>query len=490
MPICWDLDIKNVLKSKNKYNHTNIYSYLFVLILTIFVFIIVLKRQSNSLVLISHDPARDVLVASTIAKYHISPNSPPYCGGCYKSNIIKNSSIYYYVLAVFYGKSGPDKLLLFCIVWSTLIIPFVFLLTKSISNKYAAIFSSIIVAFSPGLINNANHMPYQPLFLPTLSCLLVWIIIYNNKRWFSLCFLSGLLLVIGIQIHFSFVLLLPFYLINTSQAYFKFGVRKKILLIIANALFLVIFIKLNINTSYKNLPINLFSDVPDLLANLNQLFNYDLDIFFKFKYKIYIILYLIFAFVIFYKKHSLQKFLPIMMMYPIAAIYPYQNGYTSLFLPIIAVIIASLFLINNNFFIFLICGIFIIYSSRSIFDSVGLPFKKPSYANEKTINEISKKIDMYIDDSTVVYKIDGNHMVSFIGYYLYKGLYAKQATPYVDNESIILHDNNIRKILFCEKHSCGDVSVIGREAFVFNKLYDGINYSIYEIKKDSFLDNK
>lgn len=361
-------------------------------------------------------------------------------------------------MAEFYGLWGLNGIIQLCLIWTTALIPLTYLLTCELSkSKYAGILSSFLVAFSPLVIYQiAPAMPYQTFFIPTLSCLFILLILFNEKRGnIYLGIISGIIFIFGIQFHLSFLLLTPFYIYHVTKLYKKFSSFKKILIIISNLVFSLILFKLNIilPISLNLVPthINLSHIIPNSISYTIQDLNSLLPI--KLGFIPFIILITI---PIFTKKSVIIKLLPILILYPLVGIFTYSNWYTAAYWPIFfALISISLMIFKNNLYLFIFYLVITILSSTNQFIYLRLPLKQLSYYVKINVQQRTEKIDKYLLPSkkNIVFHYDNIWLNTFMGYYYYKEI-SNNKIMVQQNESYeeqlrLLDDNSVNKIVYC-----------------------------------------
>lgn len=470
------------------------WSLITLIVITMIGFKLILYFQSISPIFLCHDQSRDILTAEHIIKFNDHSITPPYCSGCEITSILKNSNIYYYFLAIFYKIGGLNSLLLMVSVWIAASIPITYLLTKQLSgSKYASILASLLVAFSPLLSTKIPQIsPYQPYFTPTLSCLLIWIILCNEKhKKLFLSIFSGIVLIFGIQFHLSFLLLSPFYAYHTIKLLKDMKMVNKIIVLLFNLIILYIFIKFNTTISqpfYYQKTINLSNIFNNFILHLST----DLKWLFPIKFNLIVFLLLIFS-LFFTKRNALIKLVPILILYLIVSFYSNNDWYTAIYWPIfISLISTSLMAFRDRyyFFIFYLLTI-IMLSSKLIYISIISPLKNPSGLSLIYIKEISNEIDKQLSSTkeNMVFTYD-SYLNAFTGYYYYQELKNNQImipqNQKWDEYLNILDNDAIHKIVFCVSN-CLSFEEEYKLNYNIIKLNDYYTYKIYQLTKKTKL---
>lgn len=385
-----------------------------------------------------------------------------------------------------------NGVLLFCSIWTALLIPFTFLLATEMSNnKYVGLVASLLMVFSPVIYKLAPGMPYQPRFLPTLSCLFIWMVLYNNRvKSFSLLVLSGAIWTLGTQFHLSFLILLPFFILNIYQLTKAMSKRKKIYTTIFVFILAVVFLGLNTTLPKPNLTdppklLNPTTFITTIIDNINQ----DFEVLFPIKLGLPLLLGSFM--VMFYKARAKLFFIiPIIVMYPFVGIFGYYNEYTAVFWPIFIVLISSLTtLFKNQWYPLLISVIMVIFLSGNTFKLIAWPINMPSHASEKALEKVTKQIDKHLSKSgqNMVFQYNG-FLNTFMGYYYYQEI--KENRIIVDlNEKYskylkILNNDSITKIVYCVDQCDKFLEEYTRyDEYLVKNVETGNDYSIFRIEK-------
>ncbi len=155
------------------------------------------------------DVSRDLLIAKHITKFKEFTNAAPYNGSSFK--VLKNSPLYFYIVALFWtlGKSHLGSVMVHAVLSSINIIVIALITYNLLKNKVWTFVTSFIVA-KAGILVYFSTAIFQPHLLPLISnlAILFWIIAYQNKSLKYLYF-SLLFLLLGLNIHYSQILLLP-----------------------------------------------------------------------------------------------------------------------------------------------------------------------------------------------------------------------------------------------------------------------------------------
>jgi hypothetical protein len=389
--------------------------------------------QSTNPVLLANDPARDTLITSLIYSGQTDTPPAPMCGGCQKYPFIKNSNIIYYFFSFLIKKDPVNEILFICSIFSVSFIVFVYLFVKNISeNVYTALFASLITAISPLFYKNIapTMMPYQPLYIPSLSALFLWVASVNiKKKSVFLFFLSSLILFLGIQLHLSFLVFIPFFLLYSFLVCKNSCNKKKIAFIVIDLGVLLLLCKFNLNLySLKNLYVN------NTLTggfSVNKVINYfteDMWSLIEFDNKLVLLLMMICPFFlpIYRKKYSYLAIFFLLYLFPSG--FPIYNYYSTPFWPIFILLISSTIIFNKNLYWFLLCFIIVFLGNSYKFKSIDFSLHSPAKESIDKMAEISDKIDsIKKNDDVLVYSSDYYFEVNslFKGYYLYK---------YINNE--------------------------------------------------------
>ncbi|MEA2056528.1 MAG: glycosyltransferase family 39 protein [Patescibacteria group bacterium] len=157
----------------------------------------------------SSDVSRDLLIAKHISEFKEFTNAAPFNGSSFKA--LKNSPLYFYTVALLWtlGKSHLGATILHATLSAINVVVIALITQKLLKNKVWAFLASVIAAKSEALTYYSTAI-FQPHLLPLASnlAILFWIIAYQNKSlkylYFSLFFL-----LLGLNIHYSQILLLP-----------------------------------------------------------------------------------------------------------------------------------------------------------------------------------------------------------------------------------------------------------------------------------------
>lgn len=165
--------------------------------------------------------------AVMVAKYIVEDNKwtlkvyPPATGiNGNNFSVFHNSPVYYYVLAiVWWIFRSAESIFYFYAILSVLSVGLIFELGKRISNWKIALMIAILMVFSTQMIMTAWHL-LQPVMTPFFLIILLlfgWMT-YQKK---SVFWLSGyfLILFLGINIHYSFLTILPIALVWGTYFY-------------------------------------------------------------------------------------------------------------------------------------------------------------------------------------------------------------------------------------------------------------------------------
>lgn len=155
--------------------------------------------------------------AVMVAKYIVEDNKwglkvyPPATGiNGNNFSIFHNSPVYYYILAmVWWIFRSAESIFYFYAILSILSVGFVFELGRRIGNWRVALMAGLLMTFNTQMIMTSWHL-LQPVLTPFfLIILLLWgWTAYQKKSWF--CLLGYFLtLFLGINIHYSFLTILP-----------------------------------------------------------------------------------------------------------------------------------------------------------------------------------------------------------------------------------------------------------------------------------------
>lgn len=346
-------------KPKNK-----IHIYLLILIIAIGITLRIMSFKSNTTPdLTLDDSSRDILVAMHIAKFNEHPTEPPYCGSCPKH--FQNSINYYYFLSFFYRlTSSKSGIYLLFLASGIVLIPLTYLTAKILFNIPTALIAASLTAISPKLIYCSNF-PLQPFLIPTLSCLIILLIILDyHKKSNLLIILAGIILFLSLQIHFSILILVPFYFFSLVKKRNLKNIGIAIILISPAIYWLV-------KSTYSPNPLSSFGNNIDLKFDLIKIisqtysnilisFNWLVDE----KYTILVPVIIVLAFIKFRKE--INPILPLLISVLIIGFFNggSNNFYDSPFLPVIIILFsASLFFLYQfkemffGFIFFSICYI-------------------------------------------------------------------------------------------------------------------------------------
>ncbi len=404
----------------------------------------ILTFQSVSPVFSNHDQARDIIAAKIFSEHRQLPSNSPYCGGCNLIGTLKNSQIYYLVLGLIYSINKYDSLLILSALWASLTIPLTFLITYQLIRHFStAILSSLAVSLSPLLLHSSVNVPYQPSYLPTFSCLIIWLLLLNrHRRSIFLSILTGILLLLAIQFHLSALLLLPIYFIFTYQTIKIIPDNKRTILILFQITFVLVFIKLNINLNSTSIsPSNL--TISNILQHFFMHLSQDLTTLFP--HPIHPVIFLLILLISIIINPQYRLLLPLILTLPITGISSYYNYYTAIFWPFLIILFIGIFrpLLNYIFYQTIILLVFITLSPK-ITTLLPQPITSASANNFELIKSISQEIDPHLSQSKPnhIYQYD-NYLNTFTGYYLVRDL------PLQDYRET-LNDPHFNKLIYCQ----------------------------------------
>lgn len=299
-------------------------------------------------------------------------------------------------------------------------------------------------------------MPYQPLFIPTISCLFILILLKNDRfHQMSLSIISGIVLIIGLQFHLSFILLIPIYLYHTFKVFQKnAGFSSRRYLLLANLLFFLVIVKNNFSfNSPIYTPAPNYSDVSHLIVNLISYTQKDLTLLIVLNITL-IPSMIILGLLLFRHRPTLIKILPFLVMYPLVGIYPFYNFYTAAYWPVfISLLAISISLFLENYFIFFVLSTAVFYFSKNPFPALTSPLQRPSIANLQHLDNVSDKINRHLTPTqNTIFQYDG-YLNIFTGYYYYREI-KNHLSEIQSNEqyldySRVLGSKSINKIIFC-----------------------------------------
>jgi len=156
----------------------------------------------------SGDHGRDLLVAKHIIEYKEILSSGPICAG--SANLLKNSVIYYYLLAViwFFTRSAKGTLLVFSLSnLATILLTFI--IASKLHNKRVGLLAALLMAFSYRAAVFSRSI-FQPFLLPFFISLSILTLLYSLKeKSFFFLLLATFLVFLSLAIHYSALLLFP-----------------------------------------------------------------------------------------------------------------------------------------------------------------------------------------------------------------------------------------------------------------------------------------
>lgn len=444
-----------------------------------------LSYQSLQTVFLNHDPARDLMAAKNIVLFNQLPYSPPYCGGCDLLPFLKNSHIYHIFLSFFYTIKQFDGVLVFCSFWISLLIPMAFLISYELTRHYpASVLAALLVTFSPLMQDIAPKMPYQPLFIPTFSALIIWLLLLNTRiKKLYLIILAGLIFLLAVQFHLSALVLGPFYIWNIARNYSKFPFHHRAGIAVFQLIIVFLICLLNIRppltysggTSLElmDLPQNSFNH---LSSDLNTIFPVPVS-------GLVFILITVFLFL---KNFGLRRLWPILILFPLVGVFSYYNYYTTPFWPIYFIIVACTFTLfaGQKLMNFIPVYILILIFSGSHLSMLLIPFQSPTQINYPFFSRIHNTINPLLSpvQPNLVYQYDG-YLNTFIGYYLTSNhSYSQLRIIEYQNDfefDSTLNNKKINKIIFCQ-NLCHQME---QELVDFHpRLLPTDNFRIYQIE--------
>jgi hypothetical protein len=155
------------------------------------------------------DVSRDLLIAKHISEFKEFINAAPYNGSSFK--VFKNSPLYFYLVASLWtlGRSHLGTVMVHATISSINVIVIGVIVYKLLKNKVWALVASFIAAKAEILVYFSTTI-FQPHLLPLVSnlAILFWIIAHQNKSLKHL-YASMFFLLLGLNIHYSQMLLLP-----------------------------------------------------------------------------------------------------------------------------------------------------------------------------------------------------------------------------------------------------------------------------------------
>lgn len=482
------------MKSSKKFNKkhiTNIFIAFYIVLLSVYWFLIGVKIQSSRYLYSNYDQARDTYVSYFINKYHSDPLCPPW-GSFRKEYHLKNSTIYYYLLAPFSFTNDGSSLLYFCAFWFSLLIPLVFILTSLISNKYAGVLAATIM-FQSTFIGIVSGLPLQPLFTPTILLVFLIFLVLAKKNNSVLCFLiSTIILFLGVQVHLSFLRFLVLYFWVFLMLFKKFKANSRFLLILILLVLLGSILFLNTdffdlysitNSKIQMVSYNSFKEI-----FLRELFNGYRIIFGEKLIFFYIyLIFLIKNFRIFKYKFLFLAFL----FLAISAIDSETGSYASPYIPFFVVLFSSIILQFKNKFLFIfILFLMVCFGKNRIKfeDFKNLQMMNPVATSQKFLSVIDHDLDPFIKNipDYCVFRCDSD-IVSFnVAYSFYKVQLGQTKKSYYDStcdDNLSIFNN---KKNFLHSFSYNDCKLVfesekNRKIYNFEKIYSQNGRSVYSI---------
>jgi len=461
----------------------NFFTYIYIIFLFIYSFLINVTRlgYSND-VFYYPDKVRDACVSQFINKYNIKPEEAPWCGNCKQEYHLKNSKIYYYLLAPFSFSNDGSSLLYFCSFWFALMIPLVFILTTLTSNMYAGVLAATIMFQCNFMLKYITWMPYQSLFTPTMSIIfLIFLVLAKkyNSIWYFL--FSSITLFLGIQFHLSFLLLGILYFWLFLKLFKELKGRKLVIISII-IVFLGLFLFFNTDfiislpdtVSYPSVQIASFSNFKTLL--LKGIFDHYNDIFGKTYLFIYVF---VLFFILNFRKYKYKFLFLTLMFYPLFAVGSHVNNYlTVLYIPIFIVLFSSIVLgLKNKFLVIFILSLVICLNDGKPFEehvSFGI---SPTFVSRNFLSEINHDLDQFTKNIPryCVYKCKDNNLINFdAGYFFYKMSIGESNKSYFEtacDDDVSLTDSQ-ENFFYCTEDDCKSV-------------FENSNYKIYNFEKIS-----
>ncbi|MPM55552.1 hypothetical protein SDC9_102349 [bioreactor metagenome] len=459
----------------------NFLAFIYIVFLFIYSFLVNVTRLGNSRdVFYYPDKVRDAHVSQFINKYNTKPAEAPWCGNCKKEYHLINSKIYYYLLAPFSFSSDGSSLLYFCSFWFALMIPLVFILTTLTSNIYAGVLAATIMFQSSFMSKYITWMPYQPLFTPTMSIVLLIFLVLakkHNSIWYFL--FSTITLFLGIQFHLSFLLLGVLYFWLFLKL-FKDLKGKKLVIISIFILFLGLFLFFNTDlivglpdsVSYPSVQIASFSSFITLLSK--GLFDHYNDIFGKTYLYIYVF---VLSFIFNFKKYKYKFLFLTLAFYPIFAIGSHVNNYlTVLYIPIFIVLFSSIVLGFKNIFLFILilCLVISLNGNKPFEERISFGIS-PTFVSRNFLSEINHDLDQFTQNipNYCVYKCKDSSLINFdAGYFFYKIWIGESTKSYFETacDDDVALNNNQKNFFYCTGDDC-------------KYIIENNDYKIYDFEK-------
>jgi hypothetical protein len=430
---------------------------LFLVFLWVFFFKIAFTLLSTQPTFTYHDQAQAVQAAKSINLFHQFPLTPQYCGGCDTLTFLKNSYFYYLILSLWYYPYQYESLIIICALWISLSIIFIYLLIQELTHHPpTSFFITFLFGLSPIFQEATSIMPYQPIFLLTLTPLIVWLLLYNrHHQKYEINILSGVVLLLAIQFHFSAIMIIPIYCFLTYKNFRNFSLQHQFFLIMFHFILIAAFIYLNFNFSFSLLP-HYSLQLIKVFSISYQFISQDLKLIFPFHLNP--VVFILLSIISVKLNKQLLILLPLLALIPLVGIFPNYNYYTVIFWPFLLIVLSGIIrpLLKSNFIFFIsISALFYLFiNTISLFSQ---PVSSASANNFENIHHISREINRFSDPSrpNLIYQYDG-YLNTFIGYYLVQNLsYSeiKQLEIKGSSEYYQTLDNSTyNKLVYCQHH--------------------------------------
>lgn len=472
----------------------NLFIFVYITFLFVYSFLVNVEKQSLHSMYFDHDQLRDTYVSYFINEHRQDPNYPPWCGNCRKEYHLRNSKLYYYLLAPFSFTSDGSSLLYFCSFWFSVSIPLVFILTFLISsNKYAGILAATIM-FQGNFMDYVIQMPYQPLFTSTMSIIfLIFLILAKNKDsiWYFL--FSTVALFLGIQFHLSFLPLIILYLWVFLVLFGKLKLNGKLFLCLILVSFLRFFLVFNTDffsddtysPVFSSIQIASFGNFGKIL--LNGMINDYKNIFGSH----FIFFYIFLLFLILNFKKIGNKFLFLsLIFYPLFAVGSHtDNIFTAPYIPIFVVLFSWVVLESKNRFLFISIFCLVIVFNFNKFLFYYVPFENPVHTSKEIFSAMNEEMDLVIKNNSnyCAYMCGGDAIFSNVAFYFYKTQIGESNKSYFDSICPEVFDiNNLQEnylYSFNFGNDCKSVFKNFVDIYDFEKIFSKDGRTIYLITR-------